>query len=78
MNTFPIISKLGGREATFSKLQSRGFDKGLDALRMWHSRRRIPGDAITLLMKTADEEGIEYSAADFEFCEDREPEAAHA
>lgn len=77
MNTFPIISKLGGREATFLKLQSLGFEKGVDALRMWHSRRRIPGDAITLLMKAADDEGLEYSAADFEFCGSTEPEAAH-
>lgn len=67
MSTFRIIRKLGGREATFEKIKAQGFDRSLDALRMWHSRRRIPGDAITLLMKAADEERVSYTASDFEF-----------
>lgn len=67
MSTFPIFEKLGGREAAFAKLKEQGFDKGSHALRMWHQRHRIPGEAITLLMRAADANGIQYTAEDFEF-----------
>lgn len=66
MSTFRIIQKLGGRKSAFEKIKAQGFDRSLDALRMWHARGRIPSDAITFLMKAADGEGVPYTAADFE------------
>jgi len=72
MSTFPILTKLGGRTAAFEKIQLLGFEKGAAAVRMWEQRRRIPGDAVTLLMRVADAAGIEYCASDFEFAETSE------
>ena len=69
MLTFPILEKLGGLDASFGRLQARGFPiKTRDALRMWRSPTRgvIPGDAAVVLMQICDEEGIAYSAKDFE------------
>lgn len=70
MSTFRIIEKLGGRETAFLKIKARGFGKSLDALRMWVVRRRIPGDAITLLMAAADDESVAYDASDFHLSEE--------
>lgn len=78
MRTFPILEKLGGLDAAFARLQARGFPvKTKDALRMWRSPNRgvIPGDAAVVLMQICDEEGIAYSAKDFEITES-EREAA--
>lgn len=66
MSTFPIITKLGGKDAALEKIKLQGFEKGDDAFRMWHARSRIPGDAVKLLMRAADQEAISYSANDFE------------
>lgn len=69
MWTFPIIEKLGGLDAVFDRLKTRGFPlQTRDAIRMWRSPNRgvIPGDAALELMRICEEEGIEYSAADFE------------
>ena len=65
---FPIIIRLGGREAVISILREQGLDYGtLDAVRMWSapSRRRIPGDAMRGLMKHCEGAGISYTSDDF-------------
>ncbi len=72
MRTFPILDKLGGLDATYARLQERGFPiKTKDALRMWRSPHRgvIPGDAAVELMRICEEDGISYSAEDFEIRE---------
>lgn len=72
MRTFPILDKLGGLDATFDRLRARGFPiKTKDALRMWRSPGRgvIPGDAAVEIMRICDEEGIAYTAGDFEIVE---------
>lgn len=80
MRTFPIFEKLGGLDATFDRLRARGSSiKTKDALRMWRSPNRgvIPGDAALLLMQICEDEGIAYSASDFEIVEcARQSEAA--
>lgn len=68
MAEFPIVNKLGGREAVFARLRDKGLVATLDALRMWANPKRavIPGDAARELMLWADEREISYSAADFQ------------
>jgi hypothetical protein len=70
--TFPIFDKLGGLDKTFARLQAAGFPiETKDALRMWRSpaRGRIPGDAVVLLMRFCEQDGIPYCAGDFELAE---------
>lgn len=63
---FPIIEKLGGREAAVAKLRAAGISRAtLDAARMWLARGSMPGWAIKGLMLAAEAEGIGYSSADF-------------
>jgi hypothetical protein len=66
MSIYPIITKLGGRDSVYKKLQASGFAGSIHALRMWGVRRSIPGDAILLLMSIAEAESIETCAADFQ------------
>lgn len=66
MSAFPIIAKLGGREAVMQKLPSVGLTATRDQIRMWEARSRIPGEAQVALMRLAEHVGIEYVAADFE------------
>ncbi len=77
MSDFPIIDKLGGRQAVFEYLRKQAPDeiKTVDALRMWSSRGQIPGWAQPLLMAAADDARIRYTAADFQL---PEPEPAAA
>ena len=66
MALFPIIEKLGGRKAVFEQFRASGDGRTtIDAIRMWHQRSAIPGDAIVLLMQIAEREGIAYEADDF-------------
>ena len=76
-NDFPIIDRLGGREAVMAILCARGVEIGsVHTIRMWSApkRRQIPGSAVVALMKHCDENEISYSASDFEIvdnaCED--------
>jgi len=67
---FPIIEKLGGNRVVYAKLGTYGYEASTyDAVRMWGAgdRGRIPGWATLILMKIAQDEGIEFSANDFEF-----------
>lgn len=66
MSLFPIIDKLGGREAVHEKLAARGFTHSVHALRMWEARKSLPGDAIVLLLKIAEDEEVETISADLE------------
>lgn len=68
MVEFPIIEKLGGRDAVFAHLRDKGLVETPHAIRMWASKSRgvIPGDAARELMRWADERAIRYSADDFE------------
>lgn len=65
MGPFPIIAKLGGRDAVFAKLQALGFRGTIHALRMWGVRRSIPGDAMVLLLRIAEDASVETCADDF-------------
>ncbi len=65
MEPFPIIAKLGGRAAVFEKLRAFGFAGTIHALRMWNGRRSIPGDAIVLLLRIAETDGVATCADDF-------------
>lgn len=71
---FPIIRKLGGRQAVTEKLHARGHDIGFHALRMWVNRGTIPGDAVPHLMAIAEAERVDYGAKDFELAS--EPDEA--
>ena len=62
---FPIVIKLGGRESVTEKLRRRGHELGDDALRMWVTRGRIPGDALPMLMEIAEAERVAYCSQDF-------------
>ena len=59
---FPIVEKLGGREAVAKLLAGKVKP---NAVRMWHARGRIPSDAQLVLMEAADRESIRYTATDF-------------
>lgn len=77
MRDFPIIGKLGGRDAVFRRLQSRGGQpKTVDTLRMWRARGRIPGEFVQALMTFAEEDGVTYQASDFALPAEAEGEAA--
>ena len=67
MQSFPIIEKLGGREAVFDLLKGQPEVKvnSLDTIRMWIQRGSIPGSAQRALMAAADEQRLPYSAQDF-------------
>jgi hypothetical protein len=78
MSEFPIIHKLGGRDAAVTALREQGLRRGLDALRMWVARGGIPGDAQRALMRAAERRGIAYTAADFEVPEEAPCAAAPA
>jgi hypothetical protein len=80
MAQFPIIAKLGGRDAVFGRLSEKGLVKTHHAMRMWGSRGRgvIPGDCARELMRMADEKGVAYTAADFEQAEDEAAAPASA
>lgn len=68
--TFPIIERLGGREAALTKLKAAGHKiETVHAIRMWIARGSIPGDAQRLLMAECDRDGLTYTAADFELAE---------
>lgn len=67
---FPIIRRLGGRDASAEKLRQLGHEISRDGLRMWAARGSIPGDATRLLMRIADQERIAYGSADFELEEE--------
>lgn len=67
MSTFPILTKLGGRDAVVAAL---GLTR--DQVRMWEARSRIPGDAQVALMRMAEQNGVEFSAADFASLNDTE------
>ncbi len=73
MGDFPIIIKLGGREAVFQSLSSHGCaPKSLDTMRMWTARGRLPGDWQTELMLLAEAANIEYTSSDFFITEPQE------
>ena len=77
MREFPIIEKLGGRDAVLKRLRARGVDiKSTDALRMWAQRGQIPGHAQQALMAIAEMDGIGYGAADFTVRDDDAGEQA--
>jgi hypothetical protein len=66
MDAFPIIDKLGGREAVLEALQRGGSNiRSIHAIRMWSARGSIPGDAVAILMAEAERLGIKYSSVDF-------------
>lgn len=73
--TFPIVEQLGGRYRVAELLSERGLKRSPNAVRMWSSRRSIPGDAMRELIRIAEERGYTYSASDFEPVE-KEAEAA--
>jgi hypothetical protein len=63
MNTFPIITKLGGIEAVYALLSDR--ISSSDTIRMWQSRSQIPSWAMRRLMEICESRGIRYSSVDF-------------
>jgi len=66
MNDFPIIEKLGGREAAIRKLQAEGVERvSPHAARMWVARGRLPGHVMQALMTIAERERVVFSSADF-------------
>lgn len=59
---FPIITRLGGRDAVSDLLANRIKP---NAVRMWHVRGRIPSDMQLLLMAEAERRGFPYTSDDF-------------
>ena len=74
MSTFPILEKLGGREAVVDALAAAGMPTTKDQVRMWETRKRIPGDAQVGLMRLAEGAGLSVSSADFEAAAEAESE----
>jgi len=63
---FPIIVKLGGRDAVFAELKEMKVVTTPDALRMAVTRRTMSGDLTRALMALADAKSLRYDASDFE------------
>ena len=63
---FPIIVKLGGRDAVFADLKKMKVVNTPDALRMAATRGAMSGDLTRALMSLADERSLRYDASDFE------------
>ena len=77
---FPIVERLGGRQAVMEILRARGVEVGSVAtIRMWSTRQRcqIPGKAMNALMDYCDDERIAYDGSDFRLPE-RKPEETAA
>lgn len=64
MKEFPIIDKLGGREAVYEHLRQTCGIKTRDALRMWRARGRIPSKPLHALIDLAADRGIGFVPAD--------------
>ena len=67
MGTFPIISRLGGRESVCEALNAASIPTTRDRMKMWHARERLPADIILGLMRIAEARRIRYRAADFDY-----------
>lgn len=66
MQTFPIIQKAGGREAIAEIVTHPTKGKvGVDAIRMWEQRGRIPGYAIADLLRWSEAAKVPISESDF-------------
>jgi hypothetical protein len=70
MSDFPIIDKLGGRDAVFPHLQSKGLIKTPDAMRMWVARGVIPGDAVREIVALAGKKRVRVTADDLRLPEE--------
>ncbi len=78
MAEFPIVTKLGGRDAVLAKLRAAGWERGRDAIRMWAApkRARIPGSAVIILLGLAKDEGIAVEPCDLKLAGDGSCKAA--
>lgn len=65
MAEFPIIDKLGGREAAAKRLAAAGLKCTKHTLRMWVARGDMSADGIRFALQVAHEDGIEYGPDDF-------------
>lgn len=66
MPEFPIITKLGGRDAVYDHLSKALGIQTMDAMRMWRARGNISRAAMQELMRLAKERGIPCEADDFD------------
>lgn len=63
---FPIITKLGGRDAVYEHLRQVAGITTKATIRMWHQRRAIPPRQRLHLMELADSKGLSYVGSDFQ------------
>lgn len=69
---FGIIDKLGGREAALEALNRRlpkpnGGARSIGAVNFWYADKAIPPRCAWVLRLEADERGIAFDPADYEF-----------
>ena len=66
MRDFPIITKLGGRDAVFEYLRDKGLVQTKRAIGMWSAdgRGTIPGDSARELLLWAEARNIPHEASD--------------
>lgn len=64
---FPIVKKLGGRDAVAEILRGRGisYKSGYYAVYQWTRRKQISVRAVLALQAHCDENGIDYETSDF-------------
>jgi hypothetical protein len=63
---FPILEKLGGRDAVYDYLRETAGIRTKATIIMWHQRGLIPPGQRLNLMQMADNKGISYDRRDFE------------
>lgn len=64
MLTYPIIEKLGGRQAVAGLVRRRSGGVTVDTVRMWIARDSIPGYALRQMIAAAEGRGIRVDASD--------------
>lgn len=75
--TFPIIDALGGRETVVAVMRELGFSANPDQLLNRHlDRKSLSAETMRFLMAMADKAEVQYTLADFSYCDDQDEEVA--
>lgn len=64
-NTFPIFTKLGGRQGVLDILKAHGFTSPAATITNWIAKRQISSPTTILLMGEAEKRSVSFRVSDF-------------
>lgn len=73
----PAIDRLG-RDSIEEEMAARGYENVVRTLNSWVQRRKVPGDAIIMLLEMAEGRNIDLVAEDLKVIDRRELETEEA